>query len=404
MRYEYNHYIQKALLKEFSHKRENTKVINIYDVQEHTHFEGDISKSFGESKLYWDYDNEEDVTQIEKDFNTYLEQYGIDLIRRVIQGDEINITRKDLFDLKRYILAQLLRTSASEEWEQRLIDTGFEDRLKVLFPQFKFKEIPNETPREKWLRGLKVVLENDFDNIVKSNDLTLSVAKFHTLVNNGYYGIWEADDEQDFIVSDIAITFEMDKDHTKEKLLESFMKKGLSKKFQIQIFSLLYQCTNFHENFLIFPITPRKAFVVMNPIIKSVQTDSTIVNTLLDGEHYFPPTGISKKHYKPNKHYYMNQDVIDNILRVNQESTNIVDHSKYYTERDIFIYEVSKLSKRETIYVNKLVLDRVQKIMGYSDFDKIKDSLDAYRRVPYQRVSYRNLSSDNKVIYSREDI
>lgn len=403
MKYEYNHYIQKALLKEFSHKTNNIDLINIYDVQEHTHFEGDISKSFGDHQLYWDYNNEKDLTQIEKDFNSYLERYGIELIRKVLQGDVINITRKELLDIKRYILAQLLRTSASEEWEQRLIDSGLEEQLKVLFPQYSFKEIPNETSREKWLRGLKVVLDNDFNDIVKSEDLTLSVAKFHTLVNNGYYGIWEADDEQDFIVSDIAITFEMDKEHTKEKLLESFIAKGLNDKFYRYIFPMLYQCTNFHENFIVYPITPRKAFVVMNPLIKSVLTKGTIVDVLLDGKHYFPPTGINKRHYSPNKYYYMNQDAIDNILEINKKSDNIVDHSKYYTDNDIFLYEVSKLSKRESIYVNKLILDRVQKIMGYADFNRIKDSIEAYRRVPYQRVSYKNLCSDNKVIFKRED-
>lgn len=104
------HFVQKAVLKKFSHKSGNQDVITIVDIEQRKIYDRNIKNVFCLPKMY-DMENSADVKIIENKLKVKIEDPMSNIINRLEQCcyTEFTITREELETIKKYILVQLYR-------------------------------------------------------------------------------------------------------------------------------------------------------------------------------------------------------------------------------------------------------------------------------------------------------
>lgn len=134
------HFVQKAVLKKFSHKSGNQDVITIVDIKQRKIYDRNIKNVFCLPKMY-DMENSADVKIIENKLKEEIEDPMSNIINRLEQCcyTEFTITRGELETIKKYILMQLYRN---------VRDKNHYDDVNI------------------WKKELLYILENSFDKLV----------------------------------------------------------------------------------------------------------------------------------------------------------------------------------------------------------------------------------------------
>lgn len=147
------HFVQKAVLKKFSHKSGNQDVITIVDIKQHKIYDRNINKVFCLPKMY-DMENSADVKIIENKLKEEIEDPMSNIINRLEQCcyTEFTITREELETIKKYILIQLYRNKRNQ------LNYG------------------NET--DKWKHEILYILQTPFDELLKPSNQFLGVFSF----------------------------------------------------------------------------------------------------------------------------------------------------------------------------------------------------------------------------------
>ncbi len=369
-----SHYVPRLVLRKFS---DNLCIYNVRTgiLQENIAPE----HAFENTELYDD--------ETERNLNIKIESQFGNLLSNVIlkEKDIISLSRKQLLQVKKFLLISTLRTMQNEDLLQ------FERQNKNLFDYpFEEKNIEGETPFKYWMRTLNVILESDGTplSVSKHPNATFAAYRWANVINSGYVAFWDAPEGGDeFLITDIGMTSENEKGwdghyvHNDRKLscLKFLLGCCTNEIEKNEINRFIYNTCSFSENFMMFPISAKRMIVLICPFYKfryfCKQSGLNIIS--LDDLTVIP----NERLYEPNRNYY----------EMTQRSRNTLQ----FHENDRYIYDIKKLSCDEIRYCNALFMDRIDTFLGFSSLDNAVSSIINYKKLndPHYvpRVDYKEL-------------
>lgn len=358
MAYSNNHYVPRLVL-----RRYNTEKLTIYNVKTgEVHKDKQLTEIFAEQDLYGEELEKLLAKRVESPFAQILTQK----ILPAAINSEIELSRKELNIIKKFLLVEQMRVFTEEGEKYYQADQRVADKQSKIFKYpFKENDIENETVKERWLRNLRVIVECSDLNHIQDHELcTYDVYRWAQIYNSGYLAIWDCSEtEEDFIVTDMGMT--------SERELNAFPVLEFDKKLYLleqqetekdphrrKLYKeLLFAQFNFHENFYMFSISKNRMIVIINPFFR-----------LYDKAEKMPepdiwPTVIDRSLYAKNRAQILPTAFGKRIFR----------------DGDLFWYRVLPMSLKDLRWVNMLMLDRIDTIVGFSDIEKIVDSVCDYK-------------------------
>lgn len=199
------HYVQKAVLKKFSHNIGKQKCITILNLQQKKIYDNNINDVFCENDFY-DLENSDNVKVIEKELKEKIEDPMSDIINRLAECcyTEFTITRQELETIKKYILMQLYRNKRNQ--------LHYSDKI------------------DRWKQEILYILQTPFDKLVEPNKDFLGVQNFAILIHCSFMMIVRTRGE--FCINDMGYATE-------------------------RVFG--------HDNFVLFPFSPYYAILQVSP-------------------------------------------------------------------------------------------------------------------------------------------
>lgn len=165
------HYVQKAILKKFSHtqRQSKTDVITIIDAKRKKIYDKNISDAFCIDKMY-DFEECEDVKLIEKELNKKIEGPMSTILNRfdTLCHNEFTINRSELETIKKYILVQLYRNPRNRGQYKGEIDKWKKEMLHIL--QTPFDDLLNNSIGFDGVRLFAQDIHRSFMMIVRTRD------------------------------------------------------------------------------------------------------------------------------------------------------------------------------------------------------------------------------------------
>lgn len=268
MAYNNNHFVPRLVLRRY---KERLSVFNIKtgELKENNK----LKNIFSEQKLY-DEDIEIKLGQnVESPFANILTQK----ILKGAVGEEIELTRKELNIIKKFLLTEQMRVFINEGKYSALemYLTAIQKASGIKYP-FEEKIIDCETVETRWQRNLRVIVEcSDLMHIHEHELCTYEIYRWAQIYNSGYLAIWDSTESgEDFIVSDIGMTSEVEPSFVKiglevEKrnyLLNAIQSSKKNSEKELY-YGLLNAQMNFHENFYMFSISKNRIYIIL--IIKN---------------------------------------------------------------------------------------------------------------------------------------
>ena len=385
-----DHFVPRLTLRKFGEK------ICLFNVNTGEYKEDvKIENAFSENEFYSD--------EVENKLNKKIEsQFGNLFANKLAQAnDTIELKRNELYLIKKFLLISVIRSLGNEELmqkERNFYNTlnesgkifarlnGFEE--KEIEPPFIEKIINGETPFDYWMRTLNVILDTDGtpESILKHPDKTYPAHRWATVINNGYIAFWDSEYEHDeFVITDIGMTSENEKGWNgitrhnvrKTNFLIQLMEKAKDDFERLSIYRIIYLHHCFSENFMMFPISAKRMIVEIDPFYKfRIELKNRYNMPRLEEFTLMPNENL----YYPNKTQYI----------LPQKPFCPVYHPD-----DLYIYDIKKLTSKETRYCNELFLDRINTTVGFSSLNKVVGSLFAYKKdnsYPHTpRVDYTEL-------------
>lgn len=376
------HFVPRFILKNFGEK------IDIFNIKSNEFKEKvKLEKAFVEKNFY--------SNEIEEKLNKEVESSFAKLFNGKLKLEQKNIilSLSELQLIKKFLLISTLRAyDVSESLINK--ERTFYDRKREIYEKelnnnkltkeqkdkiinnivpFKEKIIENETPFDYWMRSLRVILDTDGTpfEIYKHPDKTYFAFRWAMIINSGYLAFWDANDRDEFVVTDMGMTSENEKGW--DGILNHNIKK---RKFLLDLFddsktdiereTIMHYINvlgDFHENFMMFPISGKRMIVEICPFYKFrelykvyYKMPSLSELTILENEKLF----------SPNDAKYVNGNYIGQELKRNKN--------------DEYIYEIKRLNAKETRYCNALFLDRINTFVGFSSLNNVAASFFDYKK------------------------
>ncbi len=194
--------------------------ISVFNVKTQEYFPDRNPKSvFSEIGLYPD--------DLETKFNEKMEcDASTRLAKKVLAAKRtVNLTRKDVQLIKRFLLMGMIRTADCIELGAKIKETyplhqQFLDPEKRYAPEMESKE----TDVEYWIRTLECILdlEEDFNQatVYKHPKSTFFAYYWTRIVTSGYIAIWDAPEGHEFVITDIGMTSEVEKRDNPQGIIE----------------------------------------------------------------------------------------------------------------------------------------------------------------------------------------
>lgn len=369
-----NHYVPRLILRKFSDK------LCLYNVKT-----GELHESIVPEHAYA-IDGLYDA-EIERKLNEKIEsQFGNLLSNVLLKADnEISLTRTQLLIIKKFLLISVLRTMQNELFLQR------EKQLheKLSFP-FEEMRIDGETPFDYWMRTLDVVLDTNGTpkEIFNHPNKTYPAYRWSRVVNGAYIAFWDSPKKRDeFVITDIGMTSENENGwngiwvHNDKKLswLKDLLDSATNDAEKTAIAKTIYSTCDFSENFMMFPISPRRMIVLICPFYKyrymckmaGIEVPELGYLTMIPNENLF----------EPNDNKYI-------LPQTPGKPFN-------YHDNDRYIYRIKQLASCEIRYCNALFMDRIETYLGFSSLEHVVGSIIKYKKLndpPFvPRVDYTEL-------------
>lgn len=393
-----SHYVPQLTLRRFGDK------LCLFNVQDGSYKENvNIDKAFSEKGFYSD--------EVEEKLQRRIESQFANLFHNKINKAEsiLELSRDELYLVKKFLLISVIRSYGTEEYleqekhfydnekiywykfakEKGMSEKEIEEGAKNIKPPFIEKEIIGETAHEYWLRTLNVILDTNGtkEEIMKHPDKTYPAYRWAEVINNGYLAFWDSEYIHDeFVITDVGMTSENEKgwngvtQHNirKTNFLLSCLQKEKDPQKKLGIFSVMNMHHCFTENFMMFPISAKRMIVEIDPFFKF---------RIFNKEYYDMPKledltmMPNEKLFYPNTNYYV----------LPQKPLE----APVYHKDDKYIYEIKKLTSRETMYCNELFMDRINTYLGFTSLNKVVKSVFSYKKAnsyPYvPRVDYTEL-------------
>lgn len=386
-----SHYVPRLTLRKFADK------LCLFNVRTGKYIENiKIEKAFTEQNFYTD--------DVEEKLNRKIEsQFGNLFSNKLCKNiDKIELKRDELNLIKKFLLISVIRSLGSEEFLQNeknyysnlnnyskkmASEKGIE--YKKIEPPFIENEIENESSFDYWMRTLNVILDTNGtpNEILKHPNKTYPAHRWATVINNGYLAFWDSEYIHDeFIITDIGMTSENElgwngitvNNHKKTDFLLSLFNKAKTPQEQMLIYQIMELHSCFTENFMMFPISSKRMIVLIDPFYKFRIFNKAIYSMpKLEELTKMPNEDL----FYPNTNRYVYKQVPFKPVK--------------YHDDDLYIYDIKKLTSKETRYCNMLFLDRINTWVGFSNLNKVVGSIVGYKIVnsyPYMpRVDYTEL-------------
>lgn len=355
MSYENNHYIPQFILRQFG------DTINVYNTQD-----GMLKKNqqtyqiFSERKIY--------PPSLERDIGYKLESPFAKLFHDKLtsggSGTKITLTRKELQLMKRFYVLETIRVASMKkifEFEQ-----NSSSLYASFFLDFNERMIPNQTPTDRWHRNIQVIIESEsLDTIDKHPLCTYEILKWAHIFKSGYFAFWDySDSDVDFIISDAGMTSEVEPamlkdgiEHTKKDELLRLCEREMNIQKKTAYKNILYAQSFFHENFYMFPLSKNRMIVTVNPFFSLYDNKSKLAKpsgwpTVIQNRRLF------EKNIAPK--------------------LTVIFGKPLYRDYDEFTYTVQQVSATDAEYINMLMLDRIERYMGYVNWNAVSSSIERY--------------------------
>ena len=355
MAYENNHYIPQFILRQFG------DTINIYDVNSKSLKKNQQTfRIFSERKIY--------PAELEKDIGYKLEAPFAKLFYDKLMsgkfGSKITLTRKELQLMKRFFILETIRVISMREIAA--LEKSVAEIYMSLFPDFKEKQIPDETAEDRWHRNIQVIIETeDLYKVAEHPLCTYEILKWSYIFNSGYFAFWDCTDSGiDYIISDIGMTSEVEPsklrdgiEHTKRDELLRLCGREINAEKKAAYQRLLSIQTLFHENFYMFPLSKNRMIVTVNPFF-SLYDNKTKLSKPNEWPTKITARRLFEKNISPKPAIILGKPILK--------------------DSDEFTYTVQDVKSEDAEYVNMLMLDRVDSIMGYFDYSRIQSSVERY--------------------------
>lgn len=363
MAYSNNHFVPRLVLRRYNDRlsvfniktgvlKENNKLENIFSEQ--NLYDEDIEIMLGQN--------------VESPFANILTQK----ILKADVGNEIELTRKELNIIKKFLLTEQMRVFINEGKYSALEKylTALQKASGAKYP-FEEKIIEEETVEARWQRNLRAIVEcSDLMHIQEHELCTYEISRWAQIYNSGYIAIWDSSSSgEDFIVSDIGMTSEVEPSFVKMGLeveKKDYLLKALQSAKKVSekelYFGLLNSQMNFHENFYMFSISKNRMIVIINPFFR-----------LYSKRQYAEEAKVPKPDIWPT-------EITDKALFAKNRSQQlpIVLGKPVLNENDKFWYKVLPMQFDDVVWVNMLMLDRIDTYLGFSDMENIADSVFNY--------------------------
>ena len=365
---ENNHYVPRLILRKFDER------ISVYDLKAHElKLNQKLERIFASKKLYTEEIENMFCDKVESEFARLLNN------KILISENECVLTRKEVNLIKKFLVLAMLRTVESEYFTHSRAEKTC-DTVKINYNFVEKPETSSLSSFEYWMQTLRCILEvkNPFD-VQKNENATAIAVYWANVFMSGYIAIWDSTESKEkFVIMDQGMTSE----HEKTRFLPPFnndvIKRGylIDKTFKsnkpssYKETNLLYKYTQlalandgFSENMYLFTISKNRMIAFINPFFRLYDID--------DWNDYDSPiipdiwtTMIQDKSlFQKNKNLY-----------IDPEKSKMGIHSN----DDKFIYRIHSMKVDDVIYVNCLVLDRIETYLGFSETKGILKSLITY--------------------------
>ena len=357
MAYKNNHFVPQLILRRFGEE------ISTYNVKTGEYHHGKkTAEVFSKYEFY--------PEEVELEFGKVEGSFANILNHKLLKAEckrEVELNRKELNIIKKFLLLEQMRVFVEEascaNFEKLLTElhncTGFK------YP-FTEKVIENETVHDRWLRNIKAIIEcKDLTKIQEHELCTYEAYRWAQIYNWGYMAIWDSSYvDTSFIITDIGMTSEREPSvaqygvevEKKQYLMEAPSRTN-NTIFQRKYAELLYQQTNFHENFYMFSISKHRMLVVINPFFR-----------LYCKKEKYPQPTIWPSMIKDRRLFEKND--ADKLIGVQGKPIT--------SDSDTFRYKVQSMKHEDVIWVNMLMLDRIDTLLGFTSLEDIEESVRAY--------------------------
>lgn len=358
MAYKNNHYVPQLILRRFG---ERLCTYNIKSGEFKT--QQDTASVFSEYEFY--------PVEVEKEFNALAEApFALILNQKLLKahcGEEIELTRKEVYTIRKFLLLEQLRVFVPDAVLANAFFAQNPDLGDIAYP-FKEITVENETYYDRWIRNIRVILESsDLHHIQDHPQCTYEAYRWAQVYNSGYMAIWDSSyDQTEFVISDIGMTSEIEDSYydygteveKKQYLISQIERYSDSNNALVQMYhSLLASQMCFHENFYMFSISKNRMIVVINPFF-----------ILYTKREKFPEPSIWPSRIKDRRLFEKNRSPkLATLLG-----------KPLYSDSDVFKYKVQSMKHDDILWVNMLMLDRIDTLLGFTSLREVSESVGTY--------------------------
>lgn len=380
------HFVPRLILRRYNEK------LTLYDLKtEQVKTSSSFNNFFSEKDLYTEEIEKLLGQKIESEFARILDKK----IR--IDGEKIELSRKEVNVTKKFLLVAMLRVVKFEQY----VSYRKDDINKSLKEYFNFEEKDTDrlTDYDYWMRTIKSVLESPSLDEVKNNSNATSVSAYWAQTfHYGYLSIWDSSESgEDFVVIDNGMTSEhevtkissIEDDVIKRGYLINQIQNTIHGSYENKLYLKTLFANDFmSENFYTFSITNTRMITIINPFYRLYFKEKGY----LKKPDIWPTKIRDESLFKKNDVKYVDQSLYDSNGKINAN--------------DIFIYPIRKMKLEDVIYVNALSLDRISNIVGFADSKRIQKSLSVYSLLNNKRKNYESLEKyfediENQIIKSK---
>ena len=358
MAYKNNHFVPQLILRRFGEE------ISTYNIRTGEYRHGQQTAEVFSKYEFYPLELEMEFGQVEGRFANILSQK----ILKAENRGEVELTRKELNIVKKFLLLEQMRVFVEEETCSNMskIISDMHKKTGIFNYPFEEKVIRNETIHDRWLRNIKVIIEcKDLTKIQDHELCTYEAYRWAQIYNWGYLAIWDSSYiGTSFIITDIGMTSEREEsvarcglEVEKKQYLREAPNRTNNALFKQKYAELLYQQTNFHENFYMFSVSKHRMLVVINPFFR-----------LYCKKEKFPLPTIWPSKIKDRRLFDKND--ADKLLSFQGKPI--------LSDNDTFRYKVQSMKHEDVLWVNMLMLDRIDTLLGFTSLEDIAESVCAY--------------------------
>ena len=331
--------------------------------------------------------------EIEKKLNEKAERQFSEVLRKLLNSNQIELTRTELHLLKRFLLVTKLRSKEMMDviTHARKVDIETFQKdpgtVRKALGRFITEVGSTESDYDYWLRSISCVLNEESgrtEELERRDDATFMAVHFSREFNAGYLAFWDAPDGEEFLISDVGLAEEMESVFYKDgynhlkldhliNLYNSCKSSDTEKKWQLH--QMIEFNKSFFGNFYFFPFSPKRALVLINPYFKFIHGE---FESMLTPHESIPNIESIREKLCELMFSKMTNFYNPKLTKPNKAEYKVPNQ---YSAEDRFVYLPIQLSSEELRRLNVLIIGSNREWLGISNFDAVKPSLMEAKRI-----------------------